>query len=263
MSADSSSQNYQEHLSRIETVWTMVIQAHGAQTSQITTAQEKIIERYSGAVYRYLLAVLRDRDAADEVLQEFALRVVKGGFRHANQDRGRFRDYVKTAVMRLVTDYYRRRKRRRPVFGGADIDNVGEVAAPSPTPDANFDESFITSCRDELLGRAWRGLQLMEESAGQPFYSVLNFRARHPETKSDAMAEALTDQLQPEKPFTAAGIRKTLERARQKFSELLLYEVSQMLGRHTPDELEEEVIELGLQPYCQSALSKRHRGSDG
>ena len=73
----------------------MVHQAHGENTAEIIAAQGHIIDRYSGAVYRYPLAALRDRDAADEVFQEFALRLVKGGFRNSDQRRGRFRDYVK------------------------------------------------------------------------------------------------------------------------------------------------------------------------
>ena len=256
-----SASDIQQHLSRIETVWTMVLQAHQGQTSQINVAQERIIERYSGAVYRYLLAVLRDQDAADEVLQEFALRVIRGGFRHADQGRGRFRDYVKTAVLHLVTDYYRRRNRRRPVFG-APVEDLDEVAAEEQHPGASFEQSFLDSCREELLGRAWGGLQAMEENTGQPYHSVLQFRASHPKATSDEMAAELTRQLQPPVPFSPASIRKILQRTRVKFSELLLYEVTQMMGRHTPEELEEELIELGLQPYCQAALSRRRDAAD-
>ena len=59
---------------------------------------------------------------------------------------------------------------------------------------------------------------------------------------------------------SAAGIRKTLQRAREKFSELLLYEVGQSTNADSPEDLEAELIELGLQPYCQSALAKRQSG---
>lgn len=246
-----------DHLSRIETMWTIVAKAHSDQSSQIGAAQERIIERYSGAVYRYLLGVLRDADAADEVFQEFALRVLKGGFRNADQERGRFRDYVKTAVLRLVTDFHRKKKRKDPVVQAGPLDEAGVPADDDGDAAVNFDKNFLASCRDELLGRAWGALQVMEESSGQPYFSVLDYRARNPKTPSERMAVALTEQLQPDAPFSPPGIRKTLQRAREKFSELLLYEVTQMLGEHTPEELEAELIELGLQPYCQSAFDRR------
>ena len=60
---------------------------------------------------------------------------------------------------------------------------------------------------------------------------------------------------------SAAGVRKTLQRARAKFSDLLLYEVTQSLESYSLDDLEAELIELGLQPYCKSALERRRAAS--
>lgn len=251
-----------QHLSRIETIWTVVQQAHGDGTTQIAHGQQRIIDRYSGAIYRYLLAVMRDSDAADEVFQEFAIRVLKGGFRHAAQERGRFRDYIKTAVLRLVSDFYRKRKKKDPALQAARLEDAGQFADETTDPASSFDKSFLESMRDELLGRAWGALKMLEENADQPFFSVLDYRARFPKSSSDDIADALTDQLQPEKPFTAASVRKTLQRSREKFSDLLLYEVSQMMGTHTVEELEAELLELGLQPYCQSALARRQAGQE-
>jgi len=257
-----SAEDYQDHLSRIKTIWTDVAAAHGEESSAINNAQQRIIDRYSGAVYRYLLSALRNRDAADEVYQEFALRLMKGGFRHADKERGRFRDYLKTAVLRLITDYYRRKKRRDPLVQAANVDDKMDVAAAEHDPADDFDSTFLTSCRDEFLSRAWAGLKLVEETHGQPLYSVLDYRARVPKATSEQMAAELTEQLQPSSPYTPAGIRKTLQRAREKFSELLVYEVSQSLSSPGRDDLEAELIELELLPYCQSALSKRAGNAD-
>lgn len=256
-----ATERHTDHLSRIETMWTVLAQAHGDETAAIRPAQERIIERYSGAVYRYLLGVLRNVDAADEVFQEFALRVLKGGFRNADQERGRFRDYVKTAVLRLVTDYYRRRKKKDPLARAGPLDEAGVAAADEQDAAVNFERSFLESCRDELLGRAWGALKVMQECTGQPYHAVLDYRARNPKVPSERMAVVLTEQLQPDAPFSPPGVRKLLQRAREKFAELLLYEVTQMMGSHTPEELEDELIELGLQPYCQSALDKRQSDS--
>ena len=85
-----------QRLSRINTLWTMVFQAHGADRDAVQQAQCVLLERYRGAIYRYLVGALRDADAAEELAQEFALRFVRGDFRRANPEKGRFRSYLKT-----------------------------------------------------------------------------------------------------------------------------------------------------------------------
>ena len=61
----------------------------------------------------YLGRALGDPEAADEVFQEFALRLLRGDLRRADPERGRFRDLVKTAVFHLIVDH-RRRQQARP-----------------------------------------------------------------------------------------------------------------------------------------------------
>ena len=247
MSADPD-----DHLSRISTLWTQVFRAHDHSPEAAKVAQSAVIERYSGAVYRYLRCVLRDADAADEVFQEFALNFVRGGFRHADPEKGRFRDYVKISILRLVSQYRKRNWRR-----GQALDAQQLAATDGPEADQNSDETFLKSCREEFLGRAWTLLAAVESRTGQPLHTVLDYRARHPEATSDEMAAELTSHLAPERPLTAAGVRKTLQRARTKFADLLIDEVSQSLVEPSREELEREIIDLGLHSYCQRAIARR------
>ncbi len=69
------------------------------------------------------------------------------------------------------------------------------------------------------------------------------------------MAEQLSTQLG--KPLSAAGVRQTLHRARDRFADLLVDEVVQTLGRSAEEDLEQELIELNLLKYCQPALDRR------
>src|SRR5262245_51287920 len=101
-----------QHLSHISTLWTLLQQAHAGPADEATTAQRLLMRRYLGAVYRYLLGALRDEGAAEELLQEFAVRFLRGDFRRADPRRGRFRDYVKTALINLVNDYQRAERAR-------------------------------------------------------------------------------------------------------------------------------------------------------
>jgi hypothetical protein len=178
--------------------------------------------------------------------------VMKGAFRHADPGRGRFRDYLKAALIHLVVDYQnRRRNQPRPL----DL-AVAEPVAPAQSANAS-DAAFLCSWREDLLARAWATLQERETEGGQPYYSVLRFRAENPEASGSEMAARLSERLRPESPFTETGIRKTLQRARAHFADALLEEVSRSLDPPTCDALEQELIELDLLPYCRSALQRR------
>jgi RNA polymerase sigma-70 factor (ECF subfamily) len=117
------------------------------------------------------------------------------------------------------------------------------------------DRQFVESWCDELLARAWAALAEIETSTGQPCYAVLRFRADHPEMRSPQIAEQLSAQLG--RPFTAAGIRQVLHRAREKFADLLLNEVTHTLEKPTANQLEQELVDLGLLDYCRPALERR------
>ena len=98
-------------LSQIETLWSVVRQAHCDESEETSAARAQLIERYSDAIQRYLMACLRDRDAVDEVFQEFSLRFVRGAFSGVSADKGRFRSYIKTVIYHLVADFGRRRRK--------------------------------------------------------------------------------------------------------------------------------------------------------
>src|SRR5438094_4209073 len=99
------------HLSSITTAWTMLRRAHGASPGSAAVAWQELMQRYCGAVYRYLLRAVRDPGVAEDLTQEFALRFIQGRFGQADPSQGRFRSYVKGALFRLVQDHYRSQAR--------------------------------------------------------------------------------------------------------------------------------------------------------
>jgi RNA polymerase sigma-70 factor (ECF subfamily) len=239
-----------QRLSLISTVWSLVYRAHHGPPEATAAARQQLLERYGGAVRRYLRTVLHEPDAADEVFQEFALQLVHGDLRGANPQHGRFRNFVKGTLFHLIADY---RKQQREWPGPLPADAAALLADDSEG--VASDRPFVESWCDELLARAWAGLAESEAATGQLFYTVLRFRADHPDVPSPQLAEQLTAQLG--RPFTAVGVRQTLHRAREKFADLLLGEVTHSLGSPTADEVEEELVELGLLDYCRPARQRR------
>jgi RNA polymerase sigma-70 factor (ECF subfamily) len=234
-------------LSDIPTLWSDVLRANDPDCDNGRAARHQLLERYGGAVRRYLRAALHDADAADEQFQVFAYRFLSGGLRGANQSRGRFRDFVKGVLFHIVADYHNDR-RKRPATLSVDPPQANDEAAM-----AEEDNRFLENWRAELLARTWTGLSAFEANNGPPFYTVLRFRADHPDLRSHEMAIQLSDNLGKE--MTAVGVRQILHRARDKFAELLLYEVRQSLESPTPERLEEELIDLGLYEYCRPAMT--------
>jgi RNA polymerase sigma factor (sigma-70 family) len=239
-----------ERLSRIQTLWTLVRKAHGGPAHADQSAQQQLLDRYGGAIRRYLLGAIRDAEAADELFQEFACKLLAGQLQGADPGRGRFRDFVKGVLFHLVADHHRQRKRQPGQMAQEHL----EPAVDDPTL-ATRDQNFLTSWRDEILARSWSALERLEQDARQPIFTVLRFRAEHPKLSSTEMAEQLGQKLGRE--LSAANARQILHRAREKFADLVLDEVVHSLENPTAEHVESELEELGLMEYCRPALDRR------
>jgi RNA polymerase sigma factor (sigma-70 family) len=246
-------EDLKRRLSQISTIWTLVTRAADGATKH-GAAHAALVERYQSAVYCYLLAAVRDPDAADELFQEFALKLVRGDFGSADPGKGRFRNYIKTALINLVINH-RRKQRRAP----GPIPPSADPAAPE-SEGFDSDRAFLANWRQALLDRAWEGLAADQERDGSPFYSVLRFRSEYPEMTSAELAERLSAQLRPGTPYTEAWLRKTLQRARERFTDILVEEVARSIRSQSADLLEQELIDLGFHPFCRRALARRREG---
>ena len=194
---------------------------------------------------------IRDRDIADDLFQEFALRLMRGAFRRADPRRGRFRDFLKTTLSHLVTDHYRRQGRGAgPCHGCPD-------PATDRSPLTEAEERFTEEWRARLLDRTFAALELFEKRTGQPLHTLLHFRVDNPDLPVADLARQLSGRLGQEP--SAAWVYKHLHKARQKFADLLVAEVARTLDCPGVEELGEELAELGLLRWCRPALG-RSRG---
>jgi RNA polymerase sigma-70 factor (ECF subfamily) len=240
-----------QHLSQITTDWNDFFEAHGGVGGAAGEAQRRLLERYGNACYRFLLSLVRDREAADDLFQEFALRLVRGSFGGVDPRRCRFRDYLKAALRNLAIDHHRR-QRLRP-------QPLGEAEPPAQEPSgAGEDGEFLKIWREELIDRSLRALEAVERQTGQPLATVLRLRMDHPELRSPEMAERLAGQLG--RPVTPGNARKWLHRAREQLKGLLVEEVRRSLAGPTEEELEQELVELGLLEQCRTALEQSRGG---
>jgi RNA polymerase sigma-70 factor (ECF subfamily) len=231
-------------LNDISTVWSEVRLAHQGAPDICSQAQARLLERYETAIRRYLLGALRNRDAADEVYQNFAVRFLRGDFRHADPRRGRFRHLLKTALSHLINDY-RRQVQKRPV----SLKGVERVASSDEE-----DIQFHAIWRSQLIERCWMALAQDQSLSGRLHHDLLRLRMAFPDVKSEDLARRMATRLG--RPVSADWVRKQMHRARRRLIALFVDEVAQTLVSPTFEGLEDELQALGMLDRCRGALQE-------
>jgi hypothetical protein len=201
---------------------------------------------YAPAIRRYLAALIRNPDHADEVAQDFFLGVAAHGFVRTRQAGGRFRDYLKAAVRNAALNFLHRRHPAK----SADP-SLLEVAAQRYQ--ASADQEWVAEWRRCLLDRARQALkQYQAQLPGNLFHTVLGMVVDNPLEDTKTLA-ARTSALIG-RSLRAEAFRQQVSRARRTLVQFLLKEVARTLDDPTAENLEIELIELGLWNYVRAYL---------
>src|SRR5262245_24689474 len=202
-----ASEKLSQRLSRIKTRWTTIFKAHAGQGDEPESARQRLLLRYYRPVYRYLRAMVRDEDVAEELTHEFVVRFLRGDFKRADPSRGRFRDLLKRALRHLAIDYWRRKRADRAKTplplpldrwgtpAEADWRCVPPAQQPPAGPDpdvAEADRTFLQGWRAEMLAQAWHALARFQEQTRCPYHCVLRARAEQPKGTSADLARLVS-----------------------------------------------------------------------
>jgi DNA-directed RNA polymerase specialized sigma24 family protein len=233
-------------LDQIPTQWSLLRIAHRNSMTGSGEARNVLVLRYAAAIRNYVGALIRNEHDADEVSQEVVIRLLRGQFASATPERGSFRRLLMVATHNLVRTYWSRQQRKPR----ADID-LGSIAGAAE--ESALEAEALASWKQSLLDMAWKGLEeYQNEHPGTVAYTLLRLRADYPDDESEALAGRLSAAAG--KPFRADAVRQQLRRARVRFAQILLEEVSRGLDEPTPARVEEELIETGLMPYVEDLL---------
>jgi RNA polymerase sigma-70 factor (ECF subfamily) len=221
----------EEQLTNIQTSWTTISSAHSLGPKS-QAAMTELVNRYHDAVTRYIYLKVRDKHLADEVLQEFWKKLLEGKLAGADKSKGRFRDYLRTVLHRLIIDHFRTRK-LQPLPPGDLLD--------SARPDDDFERVW----REAVLARVWSRLETYQASTPKNRYaSVLQLRRDFPKASIDEIALKLGEITRAQ--ITPEAFRKNLQRARAKFIELLVQELRETIHPTSTEAVEAEIFDLGL-----------------
>jgi RNA polymerase sigma-70 factor (ECF subfamily) len=238
--SESPSGPAEERLTDLETNWTTIRIAHQP-GPEGQAAMHQLISRYHDAVGRYLRLKLRDAHLADEVLQEFWTKLLAHKLAGADHSKGRFRDYLRTVLHRLIVDHFRTRKLQSLP--------PGDLLDPA-VPDKEYDRVW----RETMIKRVWSRLDTFEASMPKNRYAkVLRLRVGNPKAPIEELSRELSRLVGAS--VTPEAFRKTLQRARGKFMELLVQEIREGIIDPTPADIEAEIHDLGLGALYQRYLS--------
>jgi RNA polymerase sigma-70 factor (ECF subfamily) len=220
-----------ERLSGLDTSWTMIRSAHSLGPAG-QAAMRDLIGRYHDAIERYIRLKIRDGHLADEVLQEFWHKLLTHKLAGADETKGRFRDYLRTVLHRLMIDHFRARK-LQPL-------PPGELVDPE-----DRDQDYDRIWRETLISKVWSRLETFEATTPKNRYAtVLRMRVAN----SDRPIEELSAELGAKHGtrVTPEAFRKTLQRARTKYLEMLIEELRATIHPASQEDIEAEINDLGL-----------------
>ncbi|MBV9123781.1 MAG: hypothetical protein JO112_10525 [Planctomycetes bacterium] len=206
----------------------------------------QFVLRYAPAVRRYLAALIKNPPDAEDVAQNFLLRMMQQPFREGQVRSGRFRDYLKGALRHAALTHFRR---ARPLHGiSADLDQL-----IAPQVESAAEAAWIAEWRQCLLQRAWDALEQHQRQApaGQAF-TVLRLAAAFPNEDSTALAARVAAHTG--QPLRPDAFRKQLSRARRHFAEFLVEAIRQTLQVPGPQEILQELSDLGILSYVRDFL---------
>jgi RNA polymerase sigma factor (sigma-70 family) len=247
MSSPQSESQSTEDFGGIATQWSLVLLAHQGSVSAAGPARNELVLKYRRAIRAYLGAMLRDDHAADELTQEVILRLLSGDFAGATPEKGRFRNYLKVAVRNMARSYWQERQRRAAT--AVDAAELAVAASEDSTDDTVWDYDW----RSALLNSTWVALRQFESSSpGNVFHAVLKLRSEFPDFNSTELAQRLSEQTGT--TYTASNVRQQLRRAKFRFAQLLVQEIASSLDWPLPDEVEQELVDLGLIKYVREFL---------
>jgi RNA polymerase sigma-70 factor (ECF subfamily) len=233
----------------------------GAGLTEGDRARNELLVRYHVAVYRYLQSRLSDPHAADDLFSLFAERVKENHpfLKRADRGRGRFRDYLRGVLQRMIVDYYRQQARDQRKVGPLPIEPL-----PDRAEGQDGEEQFNKVWAEELMNQAWRALEDTCRARGQAYFALLLYKGQNPGSRSEQIAAHFSKELG--KPLTAANVRQLLHRGQELLSDLLVEEVARSLRQKlgaaaSIDQVEEELIALGLLDTFRKKALERRRGT--
>ncbi|MBI4616040.1 MAG: sigma-70 family RNA polymerase sigma factor [Planctomycetes bacterium] len=211
------------------THWSRLV-IQGTSEDERRAAHVFFYERYRTVVYRYFRHHGVDPVTAADLCQDFFLRTLSTSFlERADPSRGRFRNYLKTAVQRFLIDRWRRTSPQPSVVLDPEWSSL-EPVSPCASPDTEFDREWAHA----VVEFARRDVARWYKSRGR----TAHFDAFLLRTYEGLSAREIAAKL----GLSISGVDSVCARARRRMAEAIRREVAATVGNDA--DLDEEVAYL-------------------
>jgi DNA-directed RNA polymerase specialized sigma24 family protein len=215
-----------------------------------------LLDRYGKAIRGYLLALLHDEDAVQDVLLGLRVKMLDGRFTHWTPGQGRFRFYLKRTVLNEALQHLRKHRNRRLEKQVEDLAQFPEGSSGAGR------DAWLDLYRQAVLGSALRSLRAYQEQHPDNIFHTLvelllgeavnDWDSGGPPPSDGELATSLGRLTG--RSYTLANIAQQKRRARQKLAEFLAAEVQRTVPESAPDQVREELRHLGFLTYVEGFL---------
>jgi RNA polymerase sigma-70 factor (ECF subfamily) len=229
------------------TRWTLVVAAGDARRKDARSALVSLCENYWYPLYAYLRRRGYPADEAQDLTQEFFIRVLEGRYLdRADPERGRFRSFLLTSLKFFVADEDDRRSAHKrgggvlvPFEFSSGEERYQREPAHDETPERIFERRWALSVLDRVV------VKLRQEF-------ILHGRVEHFERlkvfllgQTDAPYAALAREMNT----TEGALKVAIHRLRKRYRDLFRQEIADTVA--DPAEVESELR------YLATALTKK------
>jgi RNA polymerase sigma-70 factor (ECF subfamily) len=219
------------------TRWTLVVAASDPNRKEVRSALASLCENYWYPLYAYLRRRGYPADQAQDLTQEFFIRVLEGRYLdRADPEKGRFRAFLLTSLKFFVADE-RDRNRAQKRGGGALLplefssgeERYQREPAHDETPERIFERRWALSVLDRVVEKLRD--EFVRHGRPEHFERLKVFLLGH----SDAPYAALAHEMNT----SEGALKVAIHRLRKRYRELFRQEIADTVA--DPAEVESEL----------------------
>ena len=219
------------------TRWTLVVAAGDPHRKEARSALVSLCENYWYPLYAYLRRRGYPADQAQDLTQEFFIRVLEGRYLdRADPEKGRFRSFILTSLKFFVADEEDRDRAQKrgggtvvPLEFSSGEERYQREPAHDETPERIFERRWALSCSTE----SWRGCgsEFVQHGRPEHFERLKVFLLG----QSDAPYAALAREMNT----SEGALKVAIHRLRKRYRELFRQEIADTVA--DPAEVESEL----------------------
>jgi RNA polymerase sigma-70 factor (ECF subfamily) len=226
----------------VTTHWSVVLAAQDEESPGATDALAQLCQTYWYPLYAYIRRRGHEPHDAQDLTQEFFAQLLeKNILKAVQQERGKFRWFLLSAVKRfLANEWHRAQAAKRG--GGQNLVSLDEETAEGryryevadhSSPEKLFDQSWAMTLLEQTQARLQR--EYVDGGRGQVFDQLKIFLSGDRAPISHAEAGALLG-------INEGAVKVAVHRLRQRYRDCLREQIAQTVS--TPAEVEEEIQQL-------------------